>query len=84
MSHQKRRAGWNDAQKQYLRQRGEQGRTLASMLFRAFAGTPKEQREVFDAVVEDGTEQLRERRAVDEDEAIVVHGELVEPEEDDP
>jgi hypothetical protein len=82
MSHQKRRGGWNDAQQQYLRQRGEQGKTLASMLFRAFAGTAKEQREVFDAVVEDGTDQLREHRAVD-DEAIVGHGEPVEPQVDE-
>ena len=84
MTNQKRRGGLTEAQREAMRRRGEQLKTAGSLLGALFFGTSKEQRTALDTIAEDVDDQVRGRKAGDED-AIVVHGEAAddEPEEDD-
>jgi hypothetical protein len=84
MSHEKRRGGLSDAQREAMRRRGEQLKTAGSLLGALFFGTSKEQRTALDTIAGDLDDQIHGRKPGDED-AIVVHGEAVgdEPEEDE-
>jgi len=72
-----------NAQRDALRRRGEQIKTAGSLLGRIFLGSSKEQREALDTIAE-GVDAETQGPGPRDDEAIVVHAELVEEEDEDP